>query len=215
MHAVHTFSSYVITFSAPPERKKKKNVDQKKKKKKLLYSRFQVNGDWRAVCAQAFISSRHLVQRLGLKKPRSCCLRGLVLKPPVRLPGPLPNPETWRRTAPKRMDKWQNWTRWPLTMTSPSRWTWSPRSRKRICLTGKHGGANLTSSCRVWVMQLDWGTCGDFPISVERTVEVNTLFSLLIISKRKTEKKKLHERPVSCAHSRAYLIGRVDWHDRE
>lgn len=42
------------------------------------------------------------------EKPRSCCLRGLVLKPPVRLPGPLPNPETWRRTAPKRMDKSQN-----------------------------------------------------------------------------------------------------------
>lgn len=49
---------HIMHFLRPLEKKNNNNH--------LLYSRFQVNGDWRAVCAQAF-SSRHLLQRLGAK----------------------------------------------------------------------------------------------------------------------------------------------------
>lgn len=143
--------------------------------------------------------SRHLVRRFSCRKkegggtkPRSCCLRGPVLKPPVRLPGPLPNPETWRRTAPKRMDRSQNWTRWPPTTTSPSPWTWRPRRSRKTSPTEKHGEENLISSCLVWVMQLDWGTCGDFPISAGKTAEVNTSFTVHVCKLSEPFRSTMH-----------------------
>lgn len=57
-------------------------------------------------------------------------------------------------------------------------------------------------------MQLDWETYGDFPISVEKTVEVNMIFFHSFF-KQTARPIQLHD-----AHSWAYLIDRVDNMDR-
>lgn len=52
-------------------------------------------------------------------------------------------------------------------------------------------------------MQLDWETYGDFPISVEKTAEVNIIFKSKFMQTARTT--HLHG-----AYSRVYLTDRVD-----